>query len=165
MRGPAMRIEFVLLYSHHSLSVDRQPIDPSNATPCIRPSLPRCSLQPHLLIASDDDPVRKLLTTVLTRAGYRITAARNGVAAVAALLADKSDFDLALLDGQLPPISGAHVISVIRTAGCQVPVLLASGSFVAGDLPTDSKVAFLSKPFTVETLLQTVSVLLLSPRG
>jgi DNA-binding response OmpR family regulator len=117
--------------------------------------------QPHLLLASDDEAVHRFLTTVLTRAGYRVSVVRNGTAAVAALLSANSDYVLALLDGQIPPILGNQVLATLREAGCRVPVILASGSFIVGERPPDDpSVVFLAKPFRGEDLIREVKRLL-----
>ena len=115
----------------------------------------------RILLASDDESLRSFLSRVLTKAGYQVTAVRSGVAAVAALLSERKEFALALLDSQQPPVSGPKVISTLREAACLVPVILASGSFIADDVAMDdSNFAFLSKPFSGAELLGTVKKLL-----
>ena len=118
-------------------------------------------MQSHILLASDETCIRDLMTTILTKAGYRITSVRNGAVAVSKLLSDQADFALAILDGQLPPISGNRTLAILREAGCQLPIILASGSFIVGEIPlSDPRVVFLSKPFRPAELLEAVERLL-----
>ena len=98
------------------------------------------------------------MAAILTRSGYLVTEVRSGKAAIAALLAENADFALAFLDGLRSPVEGRHVLAVLRESGLQIPVILASGSFLAEDLQSsDPRVSFLSKPFSIEDLLQTVA--------
>src|SRR5687767_6962756 len=50
----------------------------------------------RILIVDDDAQIRTLVRTVLERAGYEVTAARNGHEAIELLAA--SDYDVILLD-------------------------------------------------------------------
>lgn len=115
----------------------------------------------RILLASNDKSVGALVGKVLANAGYEVITVENGASALAALLAMDADFDMAILDGQLPPVSGNRVVAALRANGCLVPVMLASGSFVFDELPSrDPRVALLSKPFRPEELLHTVESLL-----
>jgi len=126
----------------------------------LSPFPPRCRLF-QLLLASNDPPISALMTAVLTKAEYHVIAVKSAEAAIAALLDKNGLFALALLDGQQPPISGNHILAAIREAGCQVPVILASGSFIIGErVVTDPKVGLLSKPFHPSDLLRAVEGLL-----
>lgn len=72
--------------------------------------------QPHLgagerrriLVAEDDDPMRKLIRRELEVDGYGVTEARNGREALD--LARSEDFDLMVLDLVMPDLSGWDVL-------------------------------------------------------
>jgi two-component system phosphate regulon response regulator OmpR len=58
----------------------------------------------HLLVVDDDDRLRGLLKEYLTRAGFRVTTARD--AAAARRLLDSLAFDLLVLDVMMPGEDG-----------------------------------------------------------
>lgn len=72
--------------------------------------------QPHvqgddrrrILVAEDDEPMRKLVRRVLEVDGYAVTEARNGREALD--LARSADFDLMVLDLIMPDLSGWDVL-------------------------------------------------------
>jgi PAS domain S-box-containing protein len=66
----------------------------------------------RLLLAEDNDVNRMLITAMLTRLGHRIDAVVNGQAAVDALQA--SDYDLLLLDMEMPVMDGRATARAIR---------------------------------------------------
>lgn len=66
----------------------------------------------HLLIADDDPAIRKLLETLLTRSGFRVTSAANGMLAYEA--ARKERFDLILLDWMMPVLTGPEAATKLK---------------------------------------------------
>lgn len=71
---------------------------------------PRVEAGEHhrILVAEDDDPMRKLIRRELEVDGYLITEARNGREALD--LARSEDFDLMVLDLVMPDLSGWDVL-------------------------------------------------------
>ena len=125
---------------------------------------PGVTVSLKILLASNDESVGPLFMKVLIRAEYEVTIVKSGVSAIAALLADEADYAMAILDSQVPPISGNRVVAVLREKGCRVPMMLASGSFIFDELPLgDPRIAFLTKPFKPEELLEAVRALLKKP--
>jgi len=112
-----------------------------------------------ILIVDDDDGIAEFLVTVLVMEDYRALRARDGLQAqemVKTLVPD-----LFLLDYQLPGINGLdladhlHAIEALK----QIPVLLMSANLPKHKREKRS-IAFIQKPFEVETLLQTIKQLL-----
>ena len=66
----------------------------------------------RILIVDDEPSIRMLVRTVLERAGYDVTTARDGREAIALLAA--SDYDLVLLDVIMPNLSGLGVVDELR---------------------------------------------------
>jgi len=83
----------------------------------------------HILVVDDDAVNRTLARAVLEKNGYRVTEAPDGVAALE-LLAAASDFQLMVLDVDMPRMGGAEVLDRVRhsvaTAG--LPVVVLTGS-------------------------------------
>ena len=70
---------------------------------------------PRIMIADDDEQMRELLVSILHQRGYRdIVHASSGTQAYALLADAKEPFDLALLDLEMPGMSGLEVLSACR---------------------------------------------------
>lgn len=79
-----------------------------------------------ILVVDDDSHFRKLMTTVLERAGYSTVEAATGEEAVEA--AQRERPALVLLDVKLPGIHGYEVCRELKeTYGSDLPVFLISG--------------------------------------
>ena len=69
-----------------------------------------------ILLAEDDDSLRRFLAKALERAGYEVVACPDGEAALEAL--DQGPFDLLLTDIVMPGVDG---IEVARQAAAREP--------------------------------------------
>ncbi len=68
----------------------------------------------RILVAGDNAGNRKMLKNVLEQAGHQVELANDGEAALSAL--DRGHFDLALLDLNMPEVSGYEVAKLYRVA-------------------------------------------------
>lgn len=82
---------------------------------------------PWRVLAADDDPTAGLLLQVALGAGeFALTLVDNGNDALAEF--QRSTFDIALLDVEMPGLDGFEVCSAIRkTHSADFPVLLVTG--------------------------------------
>ena len=117
----------------------------------------------RILIVDDDPTVRRLLATLLERAGYETVEAGSGEEGLE--LARQHSPRLVLLDINLPGTSGYAVCHELRqTLGQQFPIIFLSGerteSFdrVAGLLIGADD--YLTKPFDTDELIARVSRML-----
>ncbi len=121
----------------------------------------------NILLAEDDDSLRRFLTRGLQRAGHEVTDCADGLSALEVVeSADGLRYDLLLADIVMPGMDG---IELARRAGERIPglrVLFITG-FAAVALRTqrsglgsgpDSKV--LSKPFHLRDLVAEVDRIL-----
>jgi two-component system, cell cycle sensor histidine kinase and response regulator CckA len=112
-----------------------------------------------VLVVEDEDSVRRLAHEVLTRVGYRVLDAADGVAAISLAEQHSGPIDLLLTDIVLPGISGIAVAESLRRTRPDVRVLYTSGysreTHVVGML-ADVPHQLLPKPFTRESLLRAV---------
>ena len=78
------------------------------------------------ILIVDDDPVqRRLLQSMLARAGYDVVIAEGGDAAAALLTgADAAEIDAVVLDLVMPDLDGLGVLARIREAGLTTPVIV-----------------------------------------
>jgi CheY-like chemotaxis protein len=122
---------------------------------------PRRSLR--ILVAEDNLVNRTLVTTLLKKRGHKITAVENGRAAVASIDASPQGFDVALLDVQMPEMSGLEAAEAIRdregAAGRRLPIIALTAHAMQGDRERclDAGMdAYLPKPIDVDELVETV---------
>ena len=80
-----------------------------------------------ILLAEDNEAVRRLAEKVLGRLGARVISAVNGQEAVDRFVADPGQVDLLFLDIMLPGLSGFEVAARCRAIRPDIPVLFASG--------------------------------------
>ncbi|MQA29089.1 MAG: response regulator, partial [Luteitalea sp.] len=118
-----------------------------------------------ILLVEDDAGVLTLVSTVLSRHGYRVLAAATPAAALALVAAGDKAIDLILTDVVMPGMTGPMLVERLDALGCS-RVIYMSGyaeSEVAGKL-LDERMVFLRKPFKQSDLLACVRRVMDSPR-
>ncbi len=107
-----------------------------------------------ILLVEDKSGMRDMLTRVLVREGYRVTACGDGERGIATLGADR--FDLVLTDLKLPGADGFAVLKAAKAAHPDVPVIMmtAHGS-IEGAVRAMRQGAFdfVTKPFDPDHLV------------
>jgi two-component system, cell cycle sensor histidine kinase and response regulator CckA len=120
-----------------------------------RPTAASATGTETILLAEDDDSLRRLTEILLERRGYAVISARSSEEAVAMAAENVRRIDLLLTDLVMPRLSGAEVaqrvgelvpgIRVLFMSGYADDVVLRSGTLSASD-------AFLEKPFSANDL-------------
>jgi len=108
-----------------------------------------------LLVAEDEDAMRMLAHTVLTRLGYTVLLARDGQEAVQLYTAHRERIALLILDVIMPRQGGRETYTQIRAMGSTVPVLFVTGystDLARGELLAGKGVMVLQKPYSIRTL-------------
>jgi CheY-like chemotaxis protein len=119
-----------------------------------------------VLVVDDHVEVLQLVTDTLTRIGLQTTTARTGEQALE--LVAQTQFDLILLDNQMPGMRGLEVCERLkvdrRSWAIPVVFITANGShaFLA-EAQRIGAVAVVCKPFGMEALLRTVLTALKRP--
>ena len=111
-----------------------------------------------VLVAEDQEQVRRLMTTMLESYGYKVLQAVDGEDAVRLFMANK-DVDLLVLHAVMPKKNGKQVYDKVKRVRPHTKVLFVSG--YAGDVIQqkglfEEKLNFLSKPVLPNTLLQKI---------
>jgi two-component system response regulator ResD len=75
-----------------------------------------------ILIADDEDRMRKLVSDFLEKEGYRVIEADNGEKALN-IFRNERDIDLVILDVMMPMLDGWSVCKEIRKDS-QVPIIM-----------------------------------------
>jgi CheY-like chemotaxis protein len=115
----------------------------------------------RILVADDDPVMLRVVTRVLTDAGYIVVVARDGREAYRILQSD-ADFRAALFDMRMPHLMGIDIIRYMRTEKrlMRIPVVMMTADKnlnVQGESFAAGATAFLLKPFTtqnVQTILR-----------
>ena len=80
----------------------------------------------HILYVEDHDDTRILMTIMLERAGFRVTAASNGTECMEHAKSGVR-FDLYLLNHTFPDASGVTLCEMLRARDTETPILFYSG--------------------------------------
>jgi DNA-binding response OmpR family regulator len=100
-----------------------------------------------ILVADDEPDIVDLVARRLTRSGYTVITAVNGVDALEAAR-DRLP-DLAMLDVMMPKLTGIEVSRLLRAAPAthELPVILMSAALTDGLAVPYEADAFIAKPF------------------
>lgn len=112
-----------------------------------------------VLVAEDDDALRRLVTTVLRHYGYTVIEAADGMEAIRKFTEHKDAIRLAVLDGIMPKKNGKEVYDELQAAAPGLKVIFMSG-YAEGVL-TESEMrekglTFLLKPISPNELARRV---------
>ncbi len=115
----------------------------------------------RVLIADDDETVRRLLRTTFADEAYEVVEAADGDQALEQL--EQRSPDIVVLDWKMPKRHGAFVLDELKERYPRLPVIVLTAEgrqtqrAVAESLRAD---AFIAKPFSPRELLETVERLL-----
>ena len=76
----------------------------------------------QILIVEDDKELSQLFRKVLEKNGYQVKCTSDGALALEIL--DKEYIDLIISDIMMPVMDGYELVSELRSAGYQIPVLM-----------------------------------------
>lgn len=115
----------------------------------------------NILVAEDNENIRKLIVTYLEADGYRVFPAADGLEALKTM--DSESIDLLVADIMMPGMDGYELVRSLRDSGYTLPVLM----ITAKDEFDDMKQGFASgtddymvKPIDLDEMLLRVSALL-----
>jgi len=104
-----------------------------------------------VLIADDEDPVRRAAVQILLRKGYNVMEASDGEEAVRIFIENTDSIDLVFLDMTMPGLSGLETLEEMRKIRPDIKALVASG------YPLDIAPAhFLAKPYSPLDLVRRI---------
>ena len=127
-----------------------------------------CQTNPpqRILVADDDDEIRRLNVEVLTDSGYDVDAVKDGAAAWDAL--QLNSYDLLITDNNMPKMSGVELLKKLQAARMTLPIILSCAIKTAEELkqhPWLQINATLHKPYSLAKLLGTVGNVLHTTHG
>jgi len=118
----------------------------------------------RILLAEDNPANQKLVLYLLQKRGYTVEVANDGHQALAALeKAGPSGFDLALMDVQMPFMSGFEVTAAVRemekSSGEHLPIIALTAHAMKGDMERCLEAGmdgYISKPIQRNELLEMI---------
>ncbi|MDX1631978.1 MAG: response regulator, partial [Thermoanaerobaculia bacterium] len=108
--------------------------------------------RPRVLVAEDDEALRRLASVSIERLGCEVVTAVDGGAALEVFEAS-GPFDLVVTDVLMPEMSGHDLLAAIRKRSSDVKIILVSGH---PSQLSDPGARILEKPFTPSRLSQAV---------
>jgi CheY-like chemotaxis protein len=116
-----------------------------------------------LLVAEDEEMVRKLLVRLLEAAGYTVLAACDGEDALNVFDQHADRIDMAVLDIMMPKLSGREVMNRIQTKRPGMRFLFSSGysrDAIHDDFVIQEGLRLIRKPYQHTDLLRAVREIL-----
>jgi CheY-like chemotaxis protein len=114
--------------------------EPETASPIKETFITQYSVREELkqsvrILLAEDNPVnQKLAVLILTKAGYKVEVANNGRKAVDAFAGRPDDFDLILMDVQMPEMDGLAATLELRNRGfTTIPIIAMTANAMKGD--------------------------------
>ncbi len=85
------------------------------------------------ILLTEDDPINQEVATVMLETmGYEVVVADNGAMAVDTLVQD-NNFDLVLMDCQMPVMDGFNATKAIRDKNFDIPIIALTANAMQGD--------------------------------
>ncbi len=85
------------------------------------------------ILLTEDDPINQEVATIMLESlGHEVTVADNGTLALEALT-QKNNFDLVLMDCQMPVMDGFSATRAIRKKGIAIPIIALTANATEGD--------------------------------
>ncbi len=110
------------------------------------------------LVVEDGQVNRKLIGLILRRAGVEVATAENGQ--IALDLVQQQQFDVVLMDMQMPVMDGYTATCHLRAMGITTPIIALTAHAMSADEQKCRQAgcsAYLSKPVNAARLLQTIA--------
>ncbi|PYP89872.1 MAG: hybrid sensor histidine kinase/response regulator [Blastocatellia bacterium AA13] len=126
---------------------------------------PDSGLRLRILIAEDNEVNQKVAEAILTQHGHTVSLAANGRLAVEAF--EREEFDLILMDVQMPEMTGFEAVGAIRRAerasGTHIPIMAMTAHAMQGDRERCLEAGmdgYLSKPIRANDLIRSIEELM-----
>lgn len=112
-----------------------------------------------ILIIDDETAIREAVTDILEMVDVGTIAASNGKDGIDLFRRNAAHIHAVLLDMRMPVMSGPETYRALRLLDPNIPIILSSGYDDAENAATfhgDTNVAFLHKPYSMDTLIELV---------
>ncbi|HWL54086.1 MAG TPA: response regulator [Chthoniobacteraceae bacterium] len=113
-----------------------------------------------ILVVDDEPGIRRMVTAILTRHGYKVVTACDGMEAMAAYIGNPSSFKLVLADLVMPSMDGVVLARAIKQVDAATEIIATSGFESEArlqELAALGVTRFLRKPYQASELLAMVA--------
>ncbi|MGB5339876.1 MAG: ATP-binding protein, partial [Gammaproteobacteria bacterium] len=115
----------------------------------------------HVLLAEDNEVNQAVLRAILERAGHQVHIAVDGEEALDILNERDTDFDIVILDMNMPQVSGLDVLKAYRFMETEMnmPVIMLSANALPGTIEECKQAGadeYLTKPVDAKRLVEAV---------
>ena len=113
----------------------------------------------RVLLVEDNQINQEVAGYILAHAGAEVDIAANGRAAVT-MLSERTDYDVVLMDLQMPVMNGFEAAAAIRAAGLTLPIVAMTANALDEDRARSLAAGMqdhLAKPIDVDALVATLS--------
>ncbi|MCZ4694829.1 response regulator [Ancylomarina euxinus] len=112
-----------------------------------------------ILLVEDDFINGKIVKTLLEKATYRVEWVKNGKEALEVLIPHSTEYNLILMDIQMPIINGYEVSINLREIGINVPIICMTANAFCDEKGKSKEAGmndYISKPVTKASLFEMV---------
>ena len=110
-------------------------------------------MQPQILIAEDEERMRKVLAMLLSNMGYKLQLAKDGLEALK--LFQNNHFDVVITDLKMPRMNGEELLKKIKNLDSAIPVIIIT-AFCSIESAVEAMKAgaidYITKPFEEEKI-------------
>jgi signal transduction histidine kinase/CheY-like chemotaxis protein/HPt (histidine-containing phosphotransfer) domain-containing protein len=154
---PVRRVDLLECLHHMITGIPKPPAKTLRDTMAHRPA---GVIAGRVLVAEDNEISRMLAVTLLRSAGYAVAIAEDGAQAIEAVR--DADFDVVLMDVQMPNVDGVQATQEIRRMGerqRRLPIIAMTANAMTGDREfylSAGMSDYISKPLDPNRFLETV---------
>lgn len=113
----------------------------------------------HILIAEDDESMRKFISMALENAGHKTTLCADGMEAFRKLESD-AHYDILLADIVMPGMDGIELSKKAHTLSPNIKTMFITGFAAIAQGKTEENDRVLSKPFHLNDLVNRIEDIL-----
>ena len=116
-----------------------------------------------ILVAEDDPQVREMITETLTKSGYEVIMARNGLEAFSLYKASPRPVDLVILDLVMPQMGGKECYYRLKSLNPKIKILVMTGFTADGlaeEFRREGASGVIIKPFELHEFTETIQRIL-----
>jgi len=120
----------------------------------------------HILLAEDNRVNQLLVLRLLEGRGHRVTVAADGRKAVDE--AERGNFDVILMDVQMPELDGLEATRILRARGVRAPIIAMTAHAMQGDRDrclSAGMDAYVTKPIQPEDVFEAIEEAVAASRG
>jgi two-component system, chemotaxis family, CheB/CheR fusion protein len=117
-------------------------------------------LDVRVMIVEDQPDIRRLMEYFIAAAGGAVSTFSSGEAALAAMEERPNDFDVILMDIQMPRMDGYETTRQMRAMGVTKPIIAVTAGAMAGDQANCFAAGcsdYVSKPIEMTKLIETIT--------